>query len=67
VFRGDYGDIWGILGSSWGLGGLVWWVLGGILGQNGANLGSENGLKMGFWVGGRGVLRKWGFFGFSGV
>jgi len=49
---------------------LVCWYdgfLGVILGGFGSIRGFENGLKMGFRGGGRGVLRKWGFLGFSGV
>jgi len=44
-----------------------WVCYGGFWAKMGQIWGSENGLKMGFWGGGRGVLRNWGFFGFSGV
>jgi len=60
VFLGDFGFFLGFDG--W-----VWSNLGGILAILGQIWGSENGSKMGFLGWGRGVLRKWGFFGFSGV
>jgi len=60
--------IFGDLGSSRGLWVLVWW---GFWVGFGLFWGESGGLKMpcfwGFWGGGRGVLRKWGFLGFSGV
>jgi len=52
-----FGWVWGGLGGLWWNLGLKWVNSGGL----------KMGQKWGFWGGGRGVLRKWGFLGFPEV
>jgi len=72
-FRGTLGVFWDLGGVEVLFGGV--WGFVGFVGVGMVRFGAfwvkSGGLKMGwfwgFWSGGRGVLRKWGFFGFSGV